>query len=147
MCKRGIWSLLATSPDGLRTYRLSRVRSVLVTDDPAERPPDFDLAEAWDSVKRRLAERVPEPVTVGLLVEADVLRRLRGGVGAWWPIEENGFDGAGRAQVEIRFPSARVAAVELAPFGDRVEVTGPEAVRAELADLGRRLVGRYAAPG
>ena len=117
VCKRGVWYLVATSPDGLRTYRLSRVRSVLVTDDPAQRPPDFDLAGAWDSVKRRLAERVPAPVTVGLLVEADVLRRLRGGVGARWLIEENGFDVVGRARVEIRFPSARVAAVELAPFG------------------------------
>lgn len=146
VCKRGVWYLVATSSSGLRTYRLSRVRSVTVTDQPAERPADFDLAEAWDSVKRRLSERVPAAVPVQLVMDGEVLGRLRGGVGAWWPVEVARPDEDGRVRVEVRFPSARVAAAELAAFGDRLEVISPPAVRAELADIGRRLVSRYFDP-
>ena len=60
VCKLGTWYLVATAPAGLRTYRVSRVRSVLVTDEPVEHPADFDLAATWADVRRRLSTR-PAP--------------------------------------------------------------------------------------
>src|SRR5690606_24929580 len=44
--KTSVWYLVAGTDAGLRTFRVSRVRSVTVTDRPVERPEDFDLEEA-----------------------------------------------------------------------------------------------------
>ncbi len=144
VCKRGVWYLLAGAPAGLRTYRVSRVRSVTVTGDPAERPAGFDLAAAWAGVQRSLAARVPARVEVVVAAEPPMLTRVRSAVGAWWPVEDGAPHGDGRSTLRLRFATASVAAAELAPFGEAVEVVGPEEVRAELAELGRRLVRRYA---
>jgi len=143
VCKRGVWYLVATTAAGLRTYRLSRVRSVDVTDEPVERPVDFDLAEAWASVQQRLRDRVPAAVVVEVAVAPDSLRRLRAMVGAWWPIEETGTADDGRSQLTIHFPSVAVAAAEMVGLCNHAEVVAPQLVRSELAEIGRGLVSRY----
>ncbi|MFN2607962.1 MAG: helix-turn-helix transcriptional regulator [Acidimicrobiales bacterium] len=143
VCKRGVWYLVAAAPAGLRTYRLSRVRSVTVTGEPVQRPAGFDLPEAWADVQRRLSERAPTPVVVEAEVQPASLRRLRAKLGSWWPVEELGETDRGRVRVTLRFASAASAASELAGLGDGVEVLSPVDVRTQLASLGRALVGRY----
>lgn len=143
VCKRGVWYLLATSAAGLRTYRVSRVRSVRVTDQPVSRPPDFDLARAWTDIQRNLADRTPAPVAVRADVDPGALRRLRATVGSWWPVEDEGPVDGGRVRVAMRFPTAAAAAAELAGFGAAVEVRAPDSVRSELAAIGERLVRAY----
>lgn len=142
--KRGVWYLVATARAGLRTYRLSRVRSVKVTEDPVERPDGFDLAEAWADVQRRLSERAPTPVVVEAVAEPAAMRRLRLTVGSWWPVEELGMVDGRRMRVRVRFASAASAATELAGFGGAVEVHSPPEVRDRLAGMGRELAELYA---
>ncbi len=142
VCKRGVWYLVASAPAGLRTYRVSRVRSVTVADELVDQPVGFDLAEAWAGIQRRFSERVPDLVTVSARATPSGLGCLRGSVGRWWPLREGAVGEDGRARVEMRFPSPRVAARELAHV-EGVEVVEPAAVRAELAALGRVLVERY----
>lgn len=146
VCKRGVWYLVATTPAGLRTYRLSRVRSVEVTDEPVERPPGFDLAAAWAEVGQLMSARAAAQLTVQAAVESDWLPRLHAMVGVWWPVVQTGMAEDGRTTVTIRFASVTVAAAELVRLSDHVEVLSPEAVRAEMAALGRRLVLRYGEP-
>ena len=45
-----VWYLIANTAAGLRTFRLWRVRGVERSDEPADRPPDFDLPRAWQDV-------------------------------------------------------------------------------------------------
>lgn len=146
VCKRGVWYLLATSPSGLRTYRLSRVRSVRVTGTAVSRPPDFDLARAWAEVQQGIAERSPAPVVVRADVAVRAMRRLRATVGSWWPVEEHGPGPAGRVRVTMHFPSATFAAAELAGFGPSLTVHSPRLVRSELAAVGAQLVAAYGTP-
>lgn len=147
--KRGVWYLLAGAEAGLRTYRLSRVRSVEVLAERAERPDGFDLAQAWGEVQRRMAERPSLPVVVEVAVPAPSLRRVRAMIGAWWPMDEPEGSatpatlGAAQPTVTVRFPSAAVAAAELSRLGEHAEVLSPPEVRAELAAIGRRLEARY----
>ena len=47
VCKAGVWYLVARRADDLRTYRVSRVQSVVLLDEHFERPVDFDLAWYW----------------------------------------------------------------------------------------------------
>jgi predicted DNA-binding transcriptional regulator YafY len=143
VCKRGVWYLVATAAGGLRTYRVSRVRSVELTDQTVERPADFDLVEAWAGVQHRLTDRMQPTVDAQVKLPAASLRRLRATVGSWWSVEETGVTDDGNITVTIRFPSVVVAARELASWADQVEVVAPESVRAELADTGLRLLARY----
>jgi predicted DNA-binding transcriptional regulator YafY len=63
--KDGIWYLVATDDDAMRTYRVSRFEQVDLLDEPVDRPPDFDLGSWWaewaDSFETNLNEY---PVTV-----------------------------------------------------------------------------------
>ena len=144
--KRGIWYLVATAPAGLRTYRVSRIRSVEVTDQPVARPEGFDLAETWAEIQRRFSELAPTMVTVAADVTPAAMGRLRGSVGRWWAVEESGPGEGGRVRVEMRFPNVKTAARELIGHCEDVEVVAPPEVRAELAGMGRRLAERYTAP-
>lgn len=146
VCKRGVWYLVATSVAGLRSYRLSRVRAVLVTDAPAEQPPGFDLAASWAEVGKRMSARVPAQLAVQVAVEPGWLARLHAMVGTWWPVEETGVTADGRVTLSIRFAGSTVAAAELARLSDHAEVLAPDEVRAELAAMARRLLHRYGAP-
>ena len=114
VCKRGTLYLMASAPAGLRTYRLSRFRSVDLTADPASRPRDFDLAGAWAGVQRELSTRAPTPVAVELAVAPVALARLRAMLGRWWPVRETGVRDDGWALVSAQFANATVAAAELA---------------------------------
>ena len=55
--KRSVWYLVANTDAGMRTFRVSRVKGVTVTDDPVVRPEGFDLAETWQSVVDTIESR------------------------------------------------------------------------------------------
>jgi predicted DNA-binding transcriptional regulator YafY len=47
VAKAGLWYLVALSHGDLRVFRVSRVRNAALTDEPCQRPPDFDLEKFW----------------------------------------------------------------------------------------------------
>jgi predicted DNA-binding transcriptional regulator YafY len=144
VAKNGVWYLLAGAEAGLRTFRVSRVRAVLVTEDPVVRPDDFDLATAWEDVQRNLPKRMGT-VPVDLRVDPKLVGRIHALLGGWVALEPlEVSDPDGWARFRASFPHERVAAAELARFADAVEVLSPEPVRAELARIGRELSARYA---
>ncbi len=146
--KGGTWYLLAGAEAGLRTFRVSRVQAVVVTDVPVERPESFDLAEAWESVQSEFPARAfTGSVTVQLVVDPGAIRYVSAALGRWANLqheqgEDDGQDGAW-PHYAASFPTAGVAAGELVRFGRRVEVVGPEEVRVALARLGKELVATY----
>jgi predicted DNA-binding transcriptional regulator YafY len=143
--KGGTWYLLAGAAAGLRTFRLSRVKAVAMTDEPVERPDNFDLAEAWDQVQRELPGRLGT-VAVELRVDPEVLPWLRRAIAGWGTLDPSESERAGRGrwpQYTATFPHPSAAAAELVRFGARVEVVSPDDVKAELLRLGRELVKAY----
>ena len=72
----GQWYLLAQRDHQRRTYRVSRVRSVELLDEPAARPAAFDLAQTWAQARSEL-EHESTAVEVTVRVEASALPRLR----------------------------------------------------------------------
>ena len=137
--KRNAWYLLGLSAAGPRTFRVSRVTSVSITDEPVVRPEGFDLEAMWGEVREGFSRRVGT-VAVRFRVQAGHEDSVARWLGSWIPlipVEPDGY--------EARFPHEAAAAAELGKLGDRVEVLSPPAVRARLAELGRALVDRYAA--
>ena len=137
-----VWYLVADTEAGQRTFRVCRVRSVELTDRPAERPAGFDLAETWQSVVATVDERRSwYRVTVRAPLWA--LPMLRAQFGGVRELEGDGAE-ADRVDVELGGASAAMMAEQLAGWGHHLEVVGPEEVRRRLAEIGAALVARYA---
>ena len=143
VAKASVWYLIAGTDAGMRTFRLSRVRSVTLTEDPVERPDGFDLETHWRSVVAELDER-RVTFRASARVEAEAIPWLRSEFGTRLSVRETETDG--RVDVEIRSWSARTLAGELAGFGRWVEVLHPTEVREELARVGSELADLYGPP-
>ena len=55
--KDDVWYLLAGTERGQRTFRVDRIVAAEATDEPASRPDDFTLDEAWRQVVDEVEER------------------------------------------------------------------------------------------
>ncbi len=58
--KNSTWYLFARTPDGFRTYRVSRIEDAQMLDKPAERPANFDLAAYWKSSTEQFQDEVSQ---------------------------------------------------------------------------------------
>jgi predicted DNA-binding transcriptional regulator YafY len=139
--KGGVWYLVADTDTGMRTFRVSRVRSVERTTARVVRPPDFDLAETWRSVVETM-EELRTSVRAVVRVDRPASYGLRAQFGPTVEVIAELDDG--RVEVEIGAPSAGMIAERLAGWGDHVEVVGPDDVRTALAEIGSALVAQYA---
>jgi predicted DNA-binding transcriptional regulator YafY len=148
--KGGTWYLIAGTPAGLRTFRVSRVRAVAPREELVERPEDFDLARAWEAVVNQFPQR-SEALNVELRVAPDALGWVRASLGEWARLtavdEPDRRDANGWARFRAQFPSVAAAAANLASFGGRVRVLAPAELRHELARIGRELASLYDEPG
>jgi predicted DNA-binding transcriptional regulator YafY len=140
VAKRTVWYLIANTDAGLRTFRVGRVRSVVVTDDRVDRPEGFDLEEAWQSTLATLDEhRVPTVATLRAAV--DMVPTLRAVLGTPMTVGDEIVDG--RVDISVRGYSSQQMAHQLAGFGALVEVVGPPEVRTHLARIAADLVAVY----
>jgi predicted DNA-binding transcriptional regulator YafY len=134
------WYLVGGTEDGTRTFRVSRVRSVEITDDKVVRPESFDLSAAW----REIAARVDEmrtPAEVSVLADPGLIRALNWIFEGHVAAAEPGPDG--RVPVTLRGYRIEHIATQLAGLGPGVEVVAPAEARAYLAEVGRQLVDLY----
>ncbi len=160
VAKAGTWYLVAGTERGQRTFRVGRVTSVELLDEPAERPDDFDLDAAWRAIVVGLTDNTWSSVASGraepwLLPPMRYLFGSRLTVG---PRRRAGPDEVGHGggsttpgdpgaaeihDIEVRGTEPRVLAAELAGFVVGVTIDGPDEIIAELAHIGRQLTARY----
>lgn len=60
VCKRGVWYLVAENNDIIKTYKVSNIESVLLTDTLFNRPIDFDLENHWKSSTSKFKSSIPK---------------------------------------------------------------------------------------
>jgi predicted DNA-binding transcriptional regulator YafY len=138
--KGASWYLVADTDAGLRTFRVWRVQSVELTDDPVVAPPGFDLGETWQRVVAEMDERRGS-MRVRVVADRAVVGPLRGHFGT--RMEVGDATGDGRVAVDIGFSDDHQPAMELAGYAAVLEVLDPPDVRDQLASIGAQLVDRY----
>lgn len=139
--KGASWYLVAGTDAGLRSFRVSRIHSVRVTDERVVRPPGFDLAETWRSMVASIDER-RRRVRATVLAPAAAVPVLRAQFGDDLEVlQPAGDDGRATLAISASYPD-RIAE-RLAGWGALVEVAGPTEVREHLARIGMQLVERY----
>jgi predicted DNA-binding transcriptional regulator YafY len=137
----GDWYLVALRDGQRRTYRVSRVRSVALLDEPVVRPAGFDLARSWSDARREL-ERERTAVEVTLRIAARALPRLRrlvpvhGQAGV--PVTETG-----EVELTLPFENETWACEAILSMGAAIEVLGPASMRRRVADEIRAACARY----
>jgi predicted DNA-binding transcriptional regulator YafY len=139
--KDDVWYLIAGTPKGQRTFRVDRIAEAVLTDEPAERPNDFQLARAWQEVVAEMEQR-RSLVQATVLIEDRFVHVLQSHYGRH--CEVLGVLNDGRVRVRVASHMARSIAEQLAGWGEAVEVLEPEEVRNELARIGSELVRSYA---
>ncbi|MGX6606606.1 helix-turn-helix transcriptional regulator [Micromonosporaceae bacterium Da 78-11] len=139
--KDDIWYLIAGTDKGQRTFRVDRIVTAEVTGEPADRPDDFALGQAWDQVVGEVELRRSHTWAT-VLIETRYVRVLRDHFGRHCHVDADLDDG--RARVRLGAPTPLDIARQLAGWGATVEVLEPSSVRAELARIGAELVAAQA---
>jgi predicted DNA-binding transcriptional regulator YafY len=135
--KAGVWYLVADHRGEPRLFRTDRALSAGVTDEPVQRRDGVELAEVWDTLRRRI-EDIPAPLAVTVSVRREVLAkflRVHEADLAASPADGRLHEAVGdpeREIVELRF-RALIAAEALLAFGPDVEVLAPDELRQALA--------------
>jgi len=135
VAKGGVWYLVAHTPAGFRTYRVSRIEEATLLDQPCARPADFDLAAYWRSSTEELRQRRSR-YEVTLRLEP----RAAASLASWRRTEpiEPGDHGAPAGWVTVRtwFEDEEQARFIVLGCGPRAEVLAPVELReAVVADL------------
>ena len=143
--KGNVWYLLAHTDAGLRTFRIGRVQSVVVTELAAVRPAAFDLADAWRSVVATVRE-LRTQVRVSIRLDRRHVWPLRAQFGEDVSLIELAGDrdrSDGLVEAIIGGPSVERIAEHLAGWGAAIEVLDPPEVRVYLVRIANELLERY----
>jgi predicted DNA-binding transcriptional regulator YafY len=140
--KAGSWYLVAKAAAGPLTYKLSSIRSVVVTEAAFQRDPAFDLAAYWRESSEAFTARLekdwarlrvrPRRVAGLRHISASVARRLE-------VLEED----AGWLDVRIPIESIAHATAELLKFGPDLEVIEPGELRMALRQAAHDMLALY----
>jgi predicted DNA-binding transcriptional regulator YafY len=153
--KAGVWYLVADHDGGPALFRADRVQAATVIDEPARLRPGLELAEVWDTLRRRIDD-LPVPFAVTVRVRDETLALFlryfaadlapapaAGSEPGPAPTPEPGpVDKPGWTPVELRFHSLPSAQPLLA-FGPNVEVLSPGELRLDLARKAAATAARY----
>ncbi|GAA1139830.1 YafY family protein [Kribbella jejuensis] len=142
--KNGAWYVVAATPTGLRTYRVSNILELTPTQEEFERAEDFNLEQFWQNHLEGF-DRVRFTADAVVRVSAGLAQRMYDvsfpalvkAVAAAVPEPDGSF------VVTIPIESVPNAAATLSRFGDAVEVLEPQELRVELKQLGQKLADLY----
>ncbi len=129
VAKGPTWYLVAGTPKGMRTFRLSRMSAVTVLASGFKRPARFDLAEHWKRSTTELEEKRSRYPAV-LAVTQVAAKRLPGWLAAK-PAEGAEFAAVGEGWVAMRadFEHVEQALFVVLGLGTRVRVLKPVELR------------------
>jgi predicted DNA-binding transcriptional regulator YafY len=144
--KAGAWYLVAAHEGQLRTYRVSRVRDVVATDERITRPDGFDLSTYWTESIAAYERDAPR---------IDVTIRARRGAARWLedvidsPVLASGIELPDPEPetwrtIRLTLDWPREVAGRLLALGGAVEVLDPPELRAEIANLAAEAAAVYA---
>jgi predicted DNA-binding transcriptional regulator YafY len=133
------WYLVAAKGEERRTYRVSRIRTAEILEEPCGRPHAFDLAAHWEASAKRFRDHLPR-YDATFLVSPAVMPwvRYRG-----WRLTEQAPAGE-RFRVSLRFDSIVEAQQFALGFGPELEVVEPLELRERVIAAANAVIASYA---
>ena len=140
VAKGANWYLVANTRNGLRTYRVSRMKLLTLLALPCERPANFDLEAYWKQSTAEL-QRQRQQYEAVLVMEAQAVRRIH----EWWtasPVEDGPPAPEGWQKLRIIFDSEEQARFVALGFGPSAQVVAPETLRERVLADARAVAGK-----
>jgi predicted DNA-binding transcriptional regulator YafY len=148
--KAGVWYLVAAVDGTVRTYRVSSILHLDVTDGGFARPAGFDLATHWQDYlaaydARRLRLQACVRIAPALLpvlpdrADAGLVRAVASSAGP--PDPDDGW-----VTATVPLESVELAVPALLSLGPDVEVLAPEELRRAVAEAAAAVLARYREP-
>lgn len=142
VAKGSVWYLVAVVDGDIRSYRVSRVLSAEIKDEPCDRPADFDLAEFWEQSTSNFKAQLPRYQAL-MRVHPEVFPRLSF-AGRFARIEHvNQPDEDGWIKVSLRFDVEEMAVEYALSFGSKIEVVEPKTLREKVIDAANSVISFY----
>jgi len=142
VAKGSVWYLVAHTPRGFRTYRVSRIEEATVLDQPCERPPDFDLPAYWKSSTAQFRAR---PRYNALLRLEPRIAETMKTWGCFSNVETSqDSDAEGWITVRAQFDDEDHACFIVLGLGPRADVLEPVKLRERVAADIARIMDRLA---
>jgi predicted DNA-binding transcriptional regulator YafY len=130
--KQTAWYLVAHTPEGMRTFRVSRMQDAVALAIPFERPPRFNLAAWWNRSTETLRD-AKQTYTAILGLGSEGVTALT----QWVPMKPADRDGAtlpaGWKPYAVEFDSGYSARFVALGMGLAVRVLEPEELRTAVA--------------
>ena len=139
VAKGNAWYLVANTPAGMRTFRVSRIEAATLLNEPCQRPSHFNLAAYWTATTKELSETWKRfPATLRLEPQAAK------GISTWHCARQVGTaDARGWVTMDIEFENEEEARFVALGLGTRVEVLEPKSLvsylRKQVTDLHKQL--------
>ena len=146
--KSGVWYLAARAGKDVRTYRLSNIRALSVTNERFARPPGFELARYWAQATERFEAGLIRG-TAELRASPLGLKRLRLlGSALAEAVDKAGAETDAEGWVRLTIPIETIerTILELLKVGCEAEVLAPDALREAMGESARRLAALYDGP-
>jgi predicted DNA-binding transcriptional regulator YafY len=139
VAKGNVWYLVAKTPRGFRTYRVSRIEEAKPLDEACERPTDFDLAAYWKASTAQFRERTR--YTAVLILDPQTAETMKnwGYCSSGDACEPN--DG-GWLTMRAQFEDEDHACFVVLGLGARVDVVEPAKLRERVAADIDRIIAR-----
>jgi predicted DNA-binding transcriptional regulator YafY len=143
--KAGIWYMIAVSHDELRVFRVSRVLEAMLTDEPCQRPADFDLEKFWATWSAELQVKAPGySVTVRVSPTfVPILPQILGETVHTLIENADPLDKEGWITISLTFGSFEGARSYILGFGTMAEVLEPQELRQSVIAFASGIVKFY----
>ncbi|MBC7814096.1 MAG: YafY family transcriptional regulator [Burkholderiales bacterium] len=146
VAKGNVWYLVAAVDGSLRTYRVSRVRAAVVTDEPAVRPDDFDLAAYWRQSTVDFRANLPRYAAV-VRAASETFPRMQH-AGRFGRVEHiDPPDANGWCRVEMMFDVEDEAVGYVLSYGPLMEALEPASLREKVIEAAQGVVAMYQSIG
>ncbi|MGE3908177.1 MAG: helix-turn-helix transcriptional regulator [Chloroflexota bacterium] len=143
VAKGRLWYLVAGVGEDRRTYRVSRIQAVEILEEPASRPPDFDLAAAWTESSSQFVANLPRyPITVRVAPETVPWLWVPGAYARVLEVGEPESDGWQTAHLMLQ--TEEEACRYVLGFGAGMEAVAPAELRERVIAAANETVRFYA---
>jgi predicted DNA-binding transcriptional regulator YafY len=134
--KQTAWYTVARTPEGMRTFRVSRMREAVALALTFERPKNFDLARWWKKNTERLRE-AKERFAATLALSSEAVVSMEPWIALRF-VEVHERIPAGWKAVAVEFDSAYAARFVTLGLGSGARVLAPPELRRDVrAEVGR----------
>jgi len=143
VAKGSTWYFVAAVDGQLRSYRVSRIQTAKLSDQPSVRPADFDLAAYWQQSSTEFKASLPRyPATIR--VNPAIIPHMRY-ASRYARIEhEDPPDAEGWIQLSMQFEEEDSAREYVLSFGSQIEVLEPQSLREQVIKAAESIVAFYA---